>query len=61
MGLEYLFQVWDSQAPLMRNYEKGVGRGGQRVGHNFWHQGLNHVGSKSGPENEVYASQLGYK
>ena len=31
--------------------EGGKGRGGKGWGHSFWHQGLNHVGPKSGPEN----------
>lgn len=52
MGLEHLFQIWDLQAPLIE-VMGGGGKGRERegMGQSFWHQGLNHVGFKSGPEN----------
>jgi hypothetical protein len=54
VGLEDLFQMLDLQAPLRWEIMGGrVGRigGWEGMGHSFWHLGLNHVGSKSWPEN----------
>lgn len=44
----------------MRKCGRRVGRAGVGgTGHGFWCHGLNHVGSKSRPKPEAYASQLG--
>lgn len=52
-GWSICFKIRDFKGPLIWEIMGGgwEGQGREGIGHSFWHQGLNRVGSKSGPDN----------